>query len=909
MIDPTTYPHKPPPADVRPRPTLIIGLGGTGHRIAAGLKALAIRGWGEEQVARWLKFLVFDTAQESLTVDGVSLEPGTEFIDIGQTPVANIKRNLERQTAIKERFGSLLPHLPPAVLRNGAKQLRPLGLLAFYWRYAEVEERLHNAIWELANRQHSEGRDGINVFIASSLVGGTGSSTFLDVAHLVRDLFDSLGHLADFCYVTGVGVLPRAFHGVQGPNLIPNAVASLVELNHCMMRGGFQARYPNGRVIRTEQPPFNIFYLVDGVDERGRTWYGLSDVCRMAAEALFLQIGSQVGEKSQNDFDNLDEVLVQQTDDGDGTFHGSFGLASLLFDGPAVARACAARQALRLIDRGLLGPAAGPQPDDLLTGLGLDPERLLEQLACDDQGLPLAVDLAVPGFADRLPIQQRPARLVQYVRDYERVRLGSDYRQWLHQNQGRLAQAVAELLPAQANRRTSQAGLPAAEAYLTGLLNQLERTIDRHSARQAENEGKLEALAETLAHQESLFLQAGEGLPLWRARRVLQAQAVYFSAAEQTFSLRWQTYLTGALLAILSQAAQTARHLLAGCHEAAARLRAARRLLAQTADVVAAQPGDGVTAHSLAGEAVVAALFDSHAPPVAEAMTTLFSRGASALDWRDSPPDVLAETLLDACRPPFAPVAAMTVEEALSLQEEFASPEAAYTWLMGQATPSWNLDRTRLLDGGAGLQRLEVLGVPDEGRSRFRRRAAMLVSTADPTRLVAFVAHVGAAHTAVQQWDSYRADYERVRGRAPLHILPHFQTDNAFARQTFALGTLFGFIRSQGAYFYYHPDDQLERPTRLAQGLANALQAFVSEDGLVRRTRERVEGAIAHQGVETTLRQLTAYYDNSGGRYSADDLVLELKQLVRDYADELRQIRQFTAGNSYEQRNGGGHDG
>lgn len=195
--------------------------------------------------------------------------------------------------------------------------MRPLGLLAFLWRYAEVETYLHDAIWALAGRQHNEGREGINVFVLNSLVGGTGSSAFLDVAHVIRDLFDELGTLADFCYITGVGVLPRAFHGINGPNLVPNAVASLKELNHCMMHGGFTARYPTGRTITTVQPPFNIYYLVDGIDERGHTWSGLGEVCRLAAEAVFLQMGSQVGQKHENDFDNLDEVLVGQTAEGE----------------------------------------------------------------------------------------------------------------------------------------------------------------------------------------------------------------------------------------------------------------------------------------------------------------------------------------------------------------------------------------------------------------------------------------------------------------------------------------------------------------------------------------------------------------------------------------------------------------
>ncbi|MFQ5576718.1 MAG: hypothetical protein ACE5G8_07000 [Anaerolineae bacterium] len=150
--------------------------------------------------------------------------------------------------------------------------------------------------------------------------------------------------------------------------------------------------------------------------------------------------------------------------------------------------------------------------------------------------------------------------------------------------------------------------------------------------------------------------------------------------------------------------------------------------------------------------------------------------------------------------------------------------------------------------------------------------------------------------TAIQQWDSYQAAYEQARGHVPLHVLPHFQAGNEWARQTFALGSLLlGFINNQGAYFYYIPADPLARPVKLAQGLANSLNAFTGKDGLVQEVRERVEQVVAKQGVEATLRALSRYYEatNPNGRYPTDDLVLELKRLVRAYADELRQIHQF----------------
>ena len=57
--------------------------------------------WPAGQIEQRVKFLVFDTAREDLVINhngrAVMIEPDTEFHDIGQTPVANIKRNLARK--------------------------------------------------------------------------------------------------------------------------------------------------------------------------------------------------------------------------------------------------------------------------------------------------------------------------------------------------------------------------------------------------------------------------------------------------------------------------------------------------------------------------------------------------------------------------------------------------------------------------------------------------------------------------------------------------------------------------------------------------------------------------------------------------------------------------------------------
>ncbi len=225
------------------RPTLLVFLGGTGQLTAVALKALLVQRYGRAW-RRKVRLLVFDTAEEPVAVqlNGrlVRLESGSEFHNIGGLSVPSIVRNLDNLHAIRDRLGDVIHRLPASVMRNGARQIRPLGLLALLWHYPTLMTELRRAIWRLAGRDTigantAVQQQGVNVFICNSLAGGTGSGTFLDAAYLIRSLFNELGVQGEFSHIAGIGVLPQAFPPEAGPNLYPNTGAALKELNHDMV--------------------------------------------------------------------------------------------------------------------------------------------------------------------------------------------------------------------------------------------------------------------------------------------------------------------------------------------------------------------------------------------------------------------------------------------------------------------------------------------------------------------------------------------------------------------------------------------------------------------------------------------------------------------------------------------------
>jgi len=186
-----------------------------------------------------------------------------------------------------------------------------------------------------------------------------------------------------------------------------------------------------------------------------------------------------------------------------------------------------------------------------------------------------------------------------------------------------------------------------------------------------------------------------------------------------------------------------------------------------------------------------------------------------------------------------------------------------------------------------------VIGGPDARNTLFTEETT-LVSTHNRQQLVALVVVAGAPQSALQQYPRYRRQLEQVRAYRPMFVLPEFLADANQARLALALGMIFDFIYTQGTYFYYQAADALKPPMRLDNGLANAIQTLESQERLVREILDRVEGHVTQLGSQRTVEILADYYTvPPDGRSSLDDLTRELKQLVREYAQDLRQIDAF----------------
>ena len=344
-------------ADKQPiflRPTLIIGLGGTGSKIVLEAKARLEETFGSNGYKAAIKFLSFDTANENLVTTQpnhpdkkVIFSPEQEFVRISDVPLHDLMQSRDTNPAI----AAILPEiLQSTQIDQGAQQVRRLGRVALFYHYPRVREKLIQTISDLRDVQvmgkigetkrhhiHVRDRGRLRVFLICSICGGTGSGTFLDIAYLVRHIAKDAGiDDARAVDVIGMLLLPEVFHEISTTGwdrIRANAYAALLDMEYYNQpRRADEALYRvdfPGEQVHVEGPPFSLAYLVSS-SGKDSTLKGLTDLAPLLGEALHTMISSRVGEQLDATLDNIRGSLSRYFR-GYRAFYSALGIAQLVY--------------------------------------------------------------------------------------------------------------------------------------------------------------------------------------------------------------------------------------------------------------------------------------------------------------------------------------------------------------------------------------------------------------------------------------------------------------------------------------------------------------------------------------------------------------------------------------------------
>jgi hypothetical protein len=416
------------------RPTLFLGLGGTGKEVLLRLRRRFYERMGVVGLP-CMAYLWLDTdTRDNLafgervdeTFAAVAFQP-QEAISLLS---GSVKDDLAQILFNRRTWPQIHSWLPPEVGRYGAEiadgagGVRAVGRLTYFNHFADT---INPALTEIIDSVRTHDRinrtrdffarreltppdilDGATqIVLVSSLAGGTGCGTFLDAAFHLRHLVREYGVQVE--RIIAMLFMPNVFYagssGEVAMRSYGNAYAALKELEYYTLRLAnaqtdlsldFETEWERGSNQSTAGPPFNIAYLMEMKNEGGTPMEpeNRTEVFDVVAESLYLDFmpgafstakrshysnvaGSLAGVAGTNiSFDNV--ALPQSF----ARRYASCGMSKIEIPVDRIKAACAAHLAHAVaayINRESSDPRIGENVRGDMARLGLDAPGFLKQ--------------------------------------------------------------------------------------------------------------------------------------------------------------------------------------------------------------------------------------------------------------------------------------------------------------------------------------------------------------------------------------------------------------------------------------------------------------------------------------------------------------------------------------------------
>jgi hypothetical protein len=322
---------------------IFVGLGGFGTRVIQRLYKL-IKDKNKEEIPPYFKFASYDSAsheRQSLEDFPFSVDFMRASPDGPQEFLNNCRNNFPSFSKWwpgiwEEKDEKHLYDLKDLIFSGkGLGQYRPYGRLGFFKHLNDVP----NNIISLINEQLDNASKSINVdinaltprvIIVNSLAGGTGSSSFLDVAALVKHEIQKLNNAVEIILFTVTGEASMKGRASEQADsyqwALANSYAALSELDYFqndLTNASFiEIEYPFSDLKKLEPPIFKHASIIcqdNGLNKSLPKW---SDYIGYLAETLYVIEGrSTTSGKFTSVFDNILGHLKRYGSIGVGSIH------------------------------------------------------------------------------------------------------------------------------------------------------------------------------------------------------------------------------------------------------------------------------------------------------------------------------------------------------------------------------------------------------------------------------------------------------------------------------------------------------------------------------------------------------------------------------------------------------------
>ncbi len=284
-------------------PTIIIGLGGTGKEVMLRLRRQFVEKYGSLNDFPIISYLYIDTDNAPTEEGGLAREQDLLINDIEFQPAEKIFNPVNPSDYIHKIHD--VPHVKQwlsttgeigklGTMNTGAGQIRPAARLALFHNYDEIVSKLTSAKSRITDSKSinlvkdkhkikNVNTDKINVYVITSVSGGTGSGMFVDFGFIIRNIFKNTA--VSSCYV----VLPQIFQGYGKERVYANGYAALKELEFYNLKNVFDVTWKKNFPLTFQPGVYDDVYLIDGENAKNLSLSDISnkDIYKMLSDSIF----------------------------------------------------------------------------------------------------------------------------------------------------------------------------------------------------------------------------------------------------------------------------------------------------------------------------------------------------------------------------------------------------------------------------------------------------------------------------------------------------------------------------------------------------------------------------------------------------------------------------------------------
>ena len=291
-------------------PTIIIGLGGTGKEVLLRIRRQFVEKYGSISEFPIISYLYIDTDNAPSEESGVARERDYLINEIDFQPSEKVFHpvnpsdyiyRIQDVPHVKEWLSTTGEIAKLGTMNTGAGQIRPAARLAFFHNYDEIVSKLTSAKSKITDSRSinlvkeihkikNVNTDKINVYVITSVSGGTGSGMIMDMGFLIRSIFRN--QAVSTCYV----VLPKIYQSYGKERVFANGYAALKEFEYYNLKNTFEISWRKNEPHIFQPGVYDDTYIIDGENSKNLSLSDQNnrDIYKMLADTIF------------NDFSNSD---------------------------------------------------------------------------------------------------------------------------------------------------------------------------------------------------------------------------------------------------------------------------------------------------------------------------------------------------------------------------------------------------------------------------------------------------------------------------------------------------------------------------------------------------------------------------------------------------------------------------